>query len=849
VFFRTGRAICCKLITVALVIVATILSSLALAQDNPKKNVLILNSYNNGYKWTDNIVEGITSVLEPSSRNLNIIVEDMDRKRITDESYVAELFEVYKYKFKTIKFDVIICSDDDAFYFLLQYHDQLFPGTPIVFCGVNYFQDSILQGEELFTGVVEAQDIRATISLALTLHPNTKDIYIVNDKSTTGLALEKDLQQVLPQFADRVRFVSLADCTMGQVRETVKTLPDDSLVLYLVFFRDAANQYFNYDESIALISAQSRVPIYGCWDFSLGHGIVGGMLTSGFYQGEAAAKMALRILDGERPADIPVLKDSPNKYMFDASQMKRYGVKNADLPENSFIINDTYSDSKQVLILNSYHHGMSWTDSIEEGIKSVLADQNISLYIDYMDAKRNNGPEFTQKLHEVYKEKYGNKKFDAVIATDDPAYNFLLKYHNELFKDVPVVFCGVNYFNESSLAGHPLFTGIVEAIDIRKTLEAALRLHPGVGRVVVINDKTPTGLANKKLLQEVIPDFPGVEFVLFEGMNMSELQDKVEQLPVDSLILLLTYNQDKSNNVFSYEQSAELIAQKARVPIYSVWEFYLGHGILGGLLTSGYSQGEMAGKMALRILNGEQPAQIPVVNESPNRYMFDYNQMIKFGLIPGKLPPESIVINQPVSFYEKHIVKIGGTFAAIIITVLLIQRKRAQDQMKYYATTDAMTGVFNRRTGLAFLEKQMEIAKRSGEKLSICFVDVNNLKMVNDTYGHQEGDYLIKTVSQLLQQPLRKSDVICRLGGDEFLLIFPGVSISEAEVVWRRIEDAIANHNTTAGKPFAITVSHGFAGYDRVNAASVDEFILIADKEMYQEKNALKSKGCYCCSN
>ncbi|MEG6585406.1 ABC transporter substrate binding protein [Dendrosporobacter sp. 1207_IL3150] len=844
VYMHTRKKNLIKIISILLMLLFIATTGLVWANDLQKKNVLVINSYNKGYKWTDNIVEGIASVLEPYSRNLNIIVEDMDRKRITDDEYIYKLYEIYKYKFKNVKFDVIVCSDDDAYQFIIKYHDELFPNTPIVFCGVNYFEEDKIAGDSLITGVVEAQDLAATIELALNLHPNIKDIYIINDKTTTGYALDRSLHEVLPSFAGRVNFISLANLNMSQIQAKVQSLPDDALVLYLVMFRDVDGNYFNYNESIEMISAKSRVPIYGCWDFSLRHGIVGGMLTSGYYQGEAAAKMALKILNGVHPKDIPILKQSPNHYMFDAVQLQRYGINKADLPENSLVINDSFSESKQVLVLNSYHHGMSWTDSIEKGIKSVFSGKNIELYIDFMDSKRNNGPEFTQKLYEVYKDKFGTKRFDAVIATDDTAYRFLLKYHNELFTNVPIVFCGVNYFEDADLVGHEQITGVVEAIDIKKTLEIALRLHPKTSQFAIINDRTATGLANKYVLQEAIAEFPQMNFVFLEGLNMSELQERVNGLPKDTIVLMMTFNQDKSNNLFSYEQSVKLISQSAKVPIYSVWDFYLGQGIVGGMMTSGFSQGELAAQMILRILNGEKPALIPVVKESPNRYMFDYNQLTKFGIDTAKLPPDSIVINTPESAYNKYKTTIWSVVGAFTIITLVVQRKRAEERLKYYATIDSMTGVFNRRTGLDFLEKQMEIAKRGTRKLTICFIDVNNLKVVNDSYGHQEGDYLIKTISSLLEKSLRKSDIICRFGGDEFLLVFPDSDIEQAKSIWERIEDNISTHNSSGIKPYNLSVSRGFAQFDKNERLTVDEFVIIADKAMYEEKSYTKENSC-----
>jgi len=813
------------------------------AQNTTKQSVLVLNSYHKGYQWSDNIIEGISSILGPNARNIDLQAEYMDTHRISDNEYIYQLFETYKYKFREKKFDVIIAADDPAFAFLLKYHDELFPGTPIVFCGVNYFVDSMLAGQDLFTGVVEGQDIKSTLNIALKLHPNTKNIYVINDKTITGEAIEKTFQETIPYFEDPINFISLNHYDMAQIKDEIAHLPPDSLILFLIFFQDTSGQKFSSSESISQIAESSTVPIYGVWDFSLGYGLVGGMLTSGYYQGELAAKLAQRVLQGEKPVDIPIVKNSPNHYMFDRTQMKRFNIKNVDLPPDSIIINDTYSGKKQVLVLNSYHYGMTWTDSILAGIKSILNDKtNIDLYYEFMDIKHNTRPEYMQKMYETYKYKFSDKHFDAILVSDDDAYNFLLKYQWELFPNTPVIFCGINYFQDSDIKDNHLYTGVIELVDVQKTIEIALKLQPNVRKIVIINDNTVTGKANKKLLDDVIPNFPFIEFTFFEDMNMSEIQDRVATLPNDAIIFLMSFNKDKSNNIYSYEESIRIIAEKATVPIYGIWDFYLGQGIVGGMLTSGYYQGETAANLLLRILNDEKPQNIPVVKKSPNKYMFDYNYLTKYNIDQLLLPYGSIVVNKPTSNQQKYLYLFLVVFFIGIGIFSLIQRKKTQDQFKIFATTDSLTGLLNRGTGLALLQQQLDYNHRYDSKLTIIFIDVNNLKVVNDTYGHHEGDKLIQATSRLLRERLRSSDVVCRLGGDEFLLILPLCNLAEAMNIWAHIQECFDAYNAEHHHNYTLSVSHGFAEYDPANPVSIKALITAADTEMYAAKRLHKLK-------
>lgn len=702
----------------------------------------------------------------------------------------------------------------------------------------------MLNGHRDITGVVEAQDIRSTLDLALKLHPQTKEVYVINDNSITGQAIAKDLQKVMPFFSDRVTFIPLSGLSMERVQQKVSQLPRNSLVLFLIFFEDSTGQKFSFSDSISRIAANSTAPIYGVWDFSLGYGIVGGMLTSGFFQGETAARLAERILNGEKASTIPVVKQGSNRYMFDSTQLQRFKIKSADLPADSIIINESDTGRKQVLVLNSYHHGMRWTDGIISGIASVMGNNDtVDLNYEFMDTKRNASPEYIQKLFQLYRYKFMGKKFDLVITSDDDAYNLARKYHFELFPQVPIVFSGVNFFQPNDIRHDKLVTGVVEAVDIGKTLELALRLHPGTRRIVVVNDMTSTGESNRKLLNTVLTGFPSVQFDFYEDMNMSELQERIGKLTPDSLIFLLSFNRDKSNNVFSYEESIRRISARSKVPIYSVWDFYLGSGIVGGMLTNGFSQGEIAAKMGLRILKGERPENVPVVMTSPNRYMFDYRYLKQFAIDPDTLPEQSLIINRPHILMEKYgkaamiTLAVSGTVAGCI----LYQRKKAHDRLRHMVATDPLTGVLNRRAGNDYLKQLIKSAKMLNTPLTVCFVDLDRLKGVNDTYGHLEGDRYLREASRILQIKVRKGDLLCRYGGDEFVIALSNCTREQAVIFWNKIEEDIRDFNLSTAAAFEISMSRGFAEYNPAAPITFSELVETADTEMYAFKQQRKA--------
>lgn len=210
---------------------AVAFSSPAQDQARTHKRVLVINSYHQGFKWTDDLVRGIKDVFAQSAGNIDLYIEYMDTKRYPPAVTIKQFAAMLKIKYHERPVDLIICSDNNAFNFLKAQAARILPGVPVVFCGVNFFAPEDIAGFTNFTGVSEETDFRATLELALSLQPDTERVLVIDDTTTTGKRLRKKLEQILPLFSDRVAVELLDDISMKDLQRKVAMLPQRSLVL------------------------------------------------------------------------------------------------------------------------------------------------------------------------------------------------------------------------------------------------------------------------------------------------------------------------------------------------------------------------------------------------------------------------------------------------------------------------------------------------------------------------------------------------------------------------------------------------------------------------------------------
>ena len=233
---------------------------------------------------------------------------------------------------------MIITVGPSPLKFMQEVHQKSFPGVPIVFCLPTLSVPGPPTLDSDFTGVENDMAPAETVGIALRLLPGTRNVVVVGGVAPIDREVLANVKKELMSYEGRVEISYLTDLAMPDLLERLRRLPSNTIVLLTSIGQDAAGTSFKSNESGPLIIGAANVPVFSLFDVHLNHGEVGGYLSSLREQGKVAGGMALRMLRGEKAREIPRVK-GVNTYMFDWRALKRWGLKESDLPPGSIVIN------------------------------------------------------------------------------------------------------------------------------------------------------------------------------------------------------------------------------------------------------------------------------------------------------------------------------------------------------------------------------------------------------------------------------------------------------------------------------------------------------------------------------
>lgn len=306
----------------------------------------------------------------------------------------------------------------------------------------------------------------------------------------------------------------------------------------------------------------------------------------------------------------------------------------------------------EILFISSFDPNFISIEDQLNGLKKEL-NNNAHIMIEYMNSKTFDSTENEETFYNLLKYSLENyDKIDAVIAGDDDATEFCIKYRDDLFKDIPISFLGVQDFDRLNRALEcELVSGVSEVESIRANIELIKTLHPNVDTITFIDTY---GILT---CEEIVADYPDINFqwILTEDKTLSEVQSILSNLSSNNAVIQLYINKFKDIDTFDRNTINKTIAESCVAsPIYSILNYDVGQGSIGGKVINHFIQGQKAGSIALNLLNGYDTKELFIADDEANQYFFDYKALKKFNIKTSDLPEGSVIINHPKKLIKEY---------------------------------------------------------------------------------------------------------------------------------------------------------------------------------------------------
>ena len=514
---------------------------------------------------------------------------------------------------------------------------------------------------------------------------------------------------------------------------------------------------------------------------------------------------------------------------------------------------DETEEGGRVLFLSSYSYGWDTVQIQIEGIKEGIGS-DIELDYEFMDTKRVDDEESRRLFTEGLAYRMSKvEPYDVIIVGDDAALQFAMEHVDDLFAGIPVIFEGINSDELAKEAAQsPLVTGVMERLSFEKNIEFAKTCYPDAKKVVAILDNTVTGEANRKIFYAQQEKYPELEFseINTSELTTEELRAAIAAVDTDSILLYVVMTEDACGRHYTNNQSIALIAKYAQVPAFRMVDGGIGSGLLGGNIVSMELSGKLAAQMAKEIVEGKDPAEFDVIEDSPNVYCVDEAVMRKYGLDLSLIPEGAQIVNHTPTFMERYreLVIPGLLVICVLLLIVLLisldnlrKGKLAKhleiEQINLIQANshDKLTGIRNR----AKLEEDIERYTDRGMLRAAFMIDIDDFKGINDNYGHRVGDDALRQVAVRLHA-LKKDELIAyRYAGDEFIVLLRSWNTDDIHTCAQKCMAVFSEPFELGNVRLQISGSMGIAFYERGMDAKT--LIGCADEAMYRAKKSGKN--------
>jgi signal transduction histidine kinase len=345
------------------------------------------------------------------------------------------------------------------------------------------------------------------------------------------------------------------------------------------------------------------------------------------------------------------------------------------------------SRKKNVLILSEVGLSHSLTmvimQQIVNGVEET-SNRHVEFYSESLDLSSFPLQPSGDEARAWIDKKYGSDKLDVVVALGPGAIDFLSKYTQSLFLEVPIVVCGASPAQLSNPRLDSRFTGTWLELEPRKTLELALRLFPDTRHVFVVGGSSAFDKVAVSLTKSAFASVGSkAEIRYLTDMEIGKLMEQLEKLPAHSIELYTSFFEDATGNKFlNATKALPAITAASNAPDFGMSDIYIGHGIVGGYVMPFEEQGKITAQIVSALLDGKKTQDIPMQTIS-GVYMFDWRQLQAWHIPESKLPAGSIVMLREPSLWERNRWTWVTALAIILgLTALAAYLQHSRKQLK-----------------------------------------------------------------------------------------------------------------------------------------------------------------------
>lgn len=720
---------------VCLILISLLFSTLASAED---KDVLIVHSYHQGFFWTDAFQQGLDEVLKHTQLSTRVMY--LDTKRLQSASYLDQLYHLYKTKFSEEQFQAIVVSDNTALQLMRRLAPEL-GDTPVIFGGINNYDPNMHKGLKA-TGITEDIDLLSNISLIERLQPEVKKIYVVTDYSITGEAVRQQLAKFMARYPDYTAIIEpLAPNTYADLLQFVASLDRQSSVLFWVYYRDN-NGWITGAKDWQQLNQVAGAPLYMVHDLDMGFGAVGGVIQSGHIQGQQTAGQLVKVLSDPN-ARLPAVQTGSPEIKLDYQAVMKWQL-GVDGESPSVFINKPRS------FFERYTQELRIVASLFLTLTIIIL--MLIYYLSRLKRSEQMALDNQTLIEMVFDQSYhyiGIIAQSGCLVSCNSKLQDLL-YHQGMIGDKPIwlhhhweqgaVDRIQGYFTNPDRETHCQFEAeIWHPEQGSMVLELSLKTLPKYEHREAQILLEARDITSRKLTEER----------LFEReANLSHYYD---QQPVMMITL------DDHNRVQQVNRFAEQLL--------------------------GYKESQILGHQ-LKSFYIDQDASIPrQVLLQPKQVMKGvWRREVEYRHQDG----HSLWIRENIRpmVESGHLLIVGED-----VTTL----RQMSDQLAYQAQHDLLTDTYNRNHFEIELDKALKEVESHTRTHAMLYLDMDQLKVLNDTAGHEAGDAAIQFCASMLEDVLPYKAILARMGGDEFAVLLKDCTERDAKNVASSIIATLAD--------------------------------------------------------